>query len=169
MCTPFSAPHGVWWVGLSDRSHWFFFSCFLNLWLMLEGENSSQHVEDYVQPTESLLDGMVLWCLPSSLCWMAETAKPSVTLYFHLSANQWGEPLTERDFNCFHSLICSTGEVLRQWGTTTPSLIHGTAQVITDPNTSLHWAELEIKEKVLIQKSNRVPQRLTGDYYCNSC
>lgn len=50
--------------------------------------------------------------LPSSLCWTVETAKPSVTLYFHQSAYQRGRATAQRDFQLLSQTpICSTGQV----------------------------------------------------------
>lgn len=134
------------------------------------GGNSSQHVEDYGLPTEPLLDGMVLCGLPSSLCWIVETAKPSVTLYFHLSAYQRGEPhpkgtstaLTKSYLFNRSSLSLAVRDHQAR-----SHLWHGPGDYKT--YTSLDWAELVIKGKILIQKSIQVPQRIKGDYYCHGC
>lgn len=69
--------------------------------------NGSQSVEDFSLPAEPLLDDMVLCGLPGSLCCMAERAKPSVTLYFHLFAYQREGP--KRLWLPSPSSTCSTG------------------------------------------------------------
>lgn len=75
---------------------------------MVWGGNSSQHVEDSGLLPEPLLDGTVLFWLPGSQCCMAETAEPSVTLYFHLSVYQRGGPQTLTLLS--QSPFCSTGQ-----------------------------------------------------------
>ncbi len=96
---------------------------------------------------------------------MVETAKPSVTLYFHLSAYQQGEPqpkgtsaaLTESYLFNRSSLTLAVRD-----HHTCSHLWHDPGDY-KDPDTSLRWAGLAIKEKILIQKSNQVPQRIRGD------
>lgn len=117
------------------------------------------------------LDGVVLCGLPSSLCCIAETATPSVTLYFHLCAYQRGGPQPKRtstapaESHLFNRSSLSLTVRNHQTGS---HLWHGPGDYNT-PHTSLDWAELVIKEKILIQKSNQVPPRIRGDYCCHTC
>lgn len=98
--------------------------------------NGSERVEDFSLPAEPLLDDMVLCGLPGSLCCMAERAKPSVTLYFHLSAYQREGP--KRLWLPSPSSTCSTGhEQALQSRTTKPHLICCMAHVTK--RTPTHW------------------------------